>query len=41
MGGELALPDFGIRVIGKDHRSDPISDNSRLFQLLVISPNMI
>jgi hypothetical protein len=30
MGGELALPDFGIGVIGEEHWSDSIRDDSCL-----------
>lgn len=41
MGGELAFPDFGVAIIGKDHGSDPVRDDPRLFQLFMIFSNMI
>ena len=41
VGGELALTDFGIGVIRKEHGSDPVGDDSRLFQLFVIFADVV
>jgi hypothetical protein len=41
MSGELALPDFGIGIIRKDHGSDAVRDDSCLLQFFMISPNMV
>jgi hypothetical protein len=41
MSGELALPDFGIAIIGKDHWSHTIRDDASFLQLLVISPDVV
>ena len=41
MSGELALPDFGIGIIRKDHGSHAIRDDACLLQFFMISPNVV
>jgi hypothetical protein len=40
MGGELALPNIGIGVIGKYHRGNAIRDDPCFLQLFMITPDM-
>ena len=39
MRGQLALPNFGIGIIGEKHGSNPIGYNACFFQFLVILPD--
>jgi hypothetical protein len=40
VGGELALPNIGIGVIGKYHRGNAIRDDPCFLQLFMIPPDM-